>query len=125
MFNRLYSVIKEFKRRKTGLSSLSGLAKEGESVPQSPSTTVTPDTFTTEEDLIDILFKEVTGYGFINPRQNYDMYWIQKTMLEILDSYRYQVFEWVKMKGSAMDLVTRVWVMLDKVFDNMMVQTRR
>ncbi|KAG2226969.1 hypothetical protein INT45_006376 [Circinella minor] len=103
MFGKLYSTVKEFKR------------KEAEALSETVN----------GEELIDMLFEEVTRPGFINPRQNYDLYWIQKTMLEILDSYRYRVFEWVKKEGSEMDLMTRVWMMLDKVFDDMMIQTRR
>ena len=115
MFKKLHSVVKEFRSRKFEESS-----------PSSSSSKPLPTTDTANEEyLIDMLFKEVTRHGLINPRQNYDMYWIQKTMLEILDSYRYKIFEWVKSKGSEMDLVTRVWTMLDKVFDDMMVETKR
>ena len=85
MFSKLYSVVKKFKSRKSEESS------------SSSKPLLATDT-ANKEYLIGMLFKKVTGYGFINPRQNYDMYWIQKTIFEILDSYRYEVFEWVKWK---------------------------
>ena len=78
-----------------------------------------------EEDLIRELWKRLVGYGLIDPYEDYDLHWLQKTMVDILDLYRFRVLDWVKKSGSEMDFVNRVWTLLDKVFDDMMVETRR
>ena len=80
---------------------------------------------TEEEELIDELWKKVTDFGFLNPRTCYDEYWLQKTVLEFLDLYRWKVIDWVKSDGSELDYVTRIWTLLDKVFDDLMIATKR
>ncbi|KAG2220998.1 hypothetical protein INT45_004617 [Circinella minor] len=78
-----------------------------------------------EEHVIDELWEKLTQFGFINRHKNYDLHWMQKTMDDILDLYRFRILDWVKKNGSEMDFVTRVWIMLDEVFDDLIIETRR
>ena len=78
-----------------------------------------------EQDLISELWKRITKPGYINPCEAYDLYWLQNTMVDIIHLYRFGVLKWVSKNGSEMDFVNRIWTMLDKVFDNIMIETRR
>ena len=78
-----------------------------------------------EQDLINVLWERITKPGYINPCEAYDLYWLQNTMVDILHLYRFRVLEWVSKNGSEMDFVSRIWTMLDKVFDNILIETRR
>ena len=76
-----------------------------------------------EERVIDELWVKLTQFGLINPRESYDLHWLRKTMDDILDLYRFRILNWVKKNGSEMDFVTRIWVMLDKVFGDLIIET--
>ena len=121
MFSTLSQVVKNAKKRK--LESLSS--------PLSQPTLITGTsaylelTIKEEEDLIDELWESLAEFGLINPRKHYDLHWLQRTVDHILDLYRFKVLEWVKKNGSEMDFVSRVWTMLDQVFDDIMIETRR
>ncbi|KAG2220827.1 hypothetical protein INT45_004488 [Circinella minor] len=116
MFSELTNVIKDAYNRKLLSSSTA------------TTTTTAISTTTTEEeeqDLLDELWERITKSGYINPCKAYDLYWLQNTMVDILHLYRFRVLEWVSKNGSEMDFVNRVWSMLDKVFDGIMIETRR
>ncbi|KAI7857712.1 hypothetical protein BDC45DRAFT_566159 [Circinella umbellata] len=78
-----------------------------------------------EEELIDELWERLAEFGLISPRKFYNLHWLQRTMDYILDLYRFKVLEWVQKNGSETDFINRVWTILDQLFDDIMVETRR
>ncbi|KAI7852143.1 hypothetical protein BDC45DRAFT_537713 [Circinella umbellata] len=117
MFSNFTKVIKDGYNRKL-LSSSSSTA--------SSSAISTTTTEKEEQDLLNELWESITKSGYVNPCKVYDLYWLQNTMVDILHHlYRFRVLEWLNKNGSEMDFVNRVWTMLDKVFDDIMIETRR
>ncbi|KAI7858896.1 hypothetical protein BDC45DRAFT_531431 [Circinella umbellata] len=112
LFTMFTQVVNDFKTRGSAASS---------SHSSHPNSSVSVK----EDDIIDSLYEKLMASQFQNPRTNYNEYWIQKTMMEYLDVYRWKVLEWVKNEGSEMDFVNRIWVLLDKVFDNLMIAAKR
>ncbi|KAI9246907.1 hypothetical protein BDA99DRAFT_526464 [Phascolomyces articulosus] len=78
-----------------------------------------------EEEVVDLLFEKLNENRLPNPKTNHNEYWIQKTMIEYLEMFRWKVIDWVKTGGSEMDFIVNVWAPLDKVFHDLMVATKR
>ncbi|KAI7856382.1 hypothetical protein BDC45DRAFT_67160 [Circinella umbellata] len=77
-----------------------------------------------QKAIVDAVYKEITKNGFYDPYQQFDEDWLQKTILEILSYYRWDVLKSVE-KWSEMDLVVRLWSLFDKAFDNLHMETKR
>ncbi|KAI7849966.1 hypothetical protein BDC45DRAFT_573466 [Circinella umbellata] len=103
LFSSLSKVMKLFKMSSTTNTSSAHATPSSSSI----GATFVPITSEQEESIIDGLWKTITEYGFIDPKTRYNEHWIQKTMIEIIDLYRYKVIEWVK-NGSEMDFVIRI-----------------
>ena len=132
MFTSFRKVIKTIKERVNASSSSSTTTTSSAtttdpspSVPLPPSSTFTPLTAEQEESVIDQLWMKITEYGFINPRTHYDQYWIQMSMLLVLDLYRWKIVDWIKNDGSEMDYTIHLWSVMDKVFDNLFLAAKR
>ena len=78
-----------------------------------------------EDEIIDAMFEIIIKEGIANPREETDRYWLQTTMLSLLDIYRWRIVNWIDEHGSEMDFITRIWSLLDNVYNSTMAQTRR
>ena len=58
-----------------------------------------------EKEVIDAVWKKTTSYGLFDPDNQVDQHWLQKTVIEILDLYRWGVTSWIADHGSEMDFV--------------------
>ncbi|KAI7849196.1 hypothetical protein BDC45DRAFT_290915 [Circinella umbellata] len=113
MFTCFTKIVKSIKSRTHSSSS---------SVPPA---LFSPPSMEEEELIIDALWKKLTEYASINPRMDFDKYWLQKAMSDILDLYRWRIIDWVKSSESEMDYTTRLWSITDKVFDNLFLEAKR
>ncbi|KAI7855137.1 hypothetical protein BDC45DRAFT_534824 [Circinella umbellata] len=82
MFSSLSNVVKSFKKSSRTNTASSSTSSSPTFIPIS-----------SEEDalIVDELWKAVVEYGLIDPKTRYNEHWIQKTMIEIIDLYRYKV----------------------------------
>ncbi|KAI8139545.1 hypothetical protein BJV82DRAFT_246503 [Fennellomyces sp. T-0311] len=84
-----------------------------------------PVTQDQEERIVKSLWKQLTSYGFFDPDERFEEDWLQRTLLEILNWYRYDTLQLLSKDPSEMDFIVRVWSVLDKCFDDIRVQTWR
>ncbi|KAI8147539.1 hypothetical protein BJV82DRAFT_664771 [Fennellomyces sp. T-0311] len=81
---------------------------------------------TVRKAVIDGVHQAITSNGFYDPYTQYDEDWLQSSLLRILSLYRYNTLSNItSCGGSEMDFVIRIWSLLDRCFDNLMVETRR
>ena len=131
MFSMFSRTIKDAKNRKlvsslaTTTSRCTATVEDEQEQELTNSSTYLELTVKDEEELIDELWERLAEFGLISPRKFYNLHWLQRTMDYILDLYRFKVLEWVQKNGSEMDFINRVWTILDQVFDDIMVETRR
>ncbi|KAI7854600.1 hypothetical protein BDC45DRAFT_507653 [Circinella umbellata] len=55
----------------------------------------------------------------------FDVQWAQRTMIDLLTAYKYNIIEQIATSNSEKDLITRIWRLIDTVFDNTSVIATR
>ncbi|KAI9492362.1 hypothetical protein BDB00DRAFT_765640 [Zychaea mexicana] len=74
-----------------------------------------------QEQLLDTLSDVVYESGHYDFRTNYDMYWLQSTLTQMLSCYKFDVVANVLPNSSEMDFVSTIWSILDRCFHNINV----
>ncbi|KAI8139546.1 hypothetical protein BJV82DRAFT_581924 [Fennellomyces sp. T-0311] len=67
-----------------------------------------PVTQDQEDRTIKSLWKQLTSYGFFDPDERFEEDWLQQTLLEVLNWYRYDTFQLLSEDPSEMDFIVRV-----------------
>ncbi|KAI9024354.1 hypothetical protein CLU79DRAFT_102917 [Phycomyces nitens] len=108
--------LKDFFQRFTELNNLVDLLDDD---PVSPSHEIDQESFLKK------LWSIATEYGFHDPSTHFDEDWAQRSILEYISAYRWNVIQRLAARGSEMDFVVRIWSQLDKCFDNIHIETIR
>ncbi|KAI7848094.1 hypothetical protein BDC45DRAFT_575174 [Circinella umbellata] len=82
------------------------------------------DTEHNSKEVINKLWKAITSFGFFDQEHQFDEAWVQATILDFLNMYRYDTLKDIQINGSEMDYVTRCWSNFDRCFENIGVPGR-
>ncbi|KAL0086166.1 hypothetical protein F4703DRAFT_1578780 [Phycomyces blakesleeanus] len=78
-----------------------------------------------QESFLKRLWSIAADHGFYDPLTHFDEDWAQRSIIEYISAYRWNVIQRLTARGSEMDFVVRIWSQLDKCFDNIAVETFR
>ncbi|KAI9321410.1 hypothetical protein BX666DRAFT_974506 [Dichotomocladium elegans] len=75
--------------------------------------------------VIDTLQEALDALGPYDPYKEFDQHWLVRVLQDFLSYYRWNVFARLSVDCSETDLVSRVWSLFDKCFDNLGIDTKR
>lgn len=84
-----------------------------------------PRTKEQEERIVEEIWEKITSYGFFHPKKQFDEDWLQRTLLDILNWFRFDTLALFTDQPSEMDFIVQVWSIIDKCFQDIGIQPRR